>query len=80
MSKQSLLSLPEYRAPLLEPFRCPGCGRRYLLWRAEGDKERAQREASSLAATLVDVTAAPFTYCSCGSIMDLVESVSDRAM
>jgi hypothetical protein len=74
------LNIPDYSPPLLEPSRCPGCGRRYLLWRGEGDKERAERRASDLGATLVDVTVTPFTYCPCGELMDLAESASDRTM
>jgi hypothetical protein len=73
------VSLPDYRAPLLEPFRCPSCGRRYLLWRG-GDRERAMCEASDLGAMLINVSATPFSYCSCGELMDHAESASDRAM
>jgi hypothetical protein len=80
MSVQKPLSLPDYRAPLLEPFRCLDCGRRYLLWRGKGDEARARREAAALGAELVDVTVNPATFCACGELMDLVESASERVM
>jgi hypothetical protein len=76
----ALFSIPDYRAPLLEPFRCLGCGRRYLLWQGVGNKHRAEREALNDGAMLIDVKMIPFTYCSCGSLMDLVESVCEHLM
>jgi hypothetical protein len=71
--------LPAY-APLAEPFRCPGCGRRYLVWSGAGDRARAQREAAALGAQLIDVREQPFTYCACGEYLDLTESAAELVM
>jgi hypothetical protein len=81
-SKQSStpLGIPDYRAPLLEPFRCAGCGRRYLLWLGSGDRDRAGREASALAATLVDTSVNPFSYCGCGDLLDFSPGAADAVM
>jgi hypothetical protein len=72
--------IPPYESPLLEPYRCPGCGRRYLIWKDKADRPRAELEASALGATLVDVSINPVSYCSCGELMDIMESASERVM
>jgi hypothetical protein len=70
MSVRKPITIPDYSAPLFEPFRCPGCGRRYLLWTGSGDRTKADREASALCATLVDTSINPFSYCGCGELLD----------
>jgi hypothetical protein len=67
------------------PITCPGegCGRRYMVWTGVGswgDFERAKEIASQEGRTLIDVRVSPFSYCSCGELMDLTESASDKAM
>jgi hypothetical protein len=74
------LSIPDYRAPLLEPFRCVQCGRRYLLWQGSGARSRAESEASTIGAALVDVRENPFSYCGCGELLDLAASASAMVM